>query len=405
VKLIGDLRDLRKLSLLFSLSILANSSSLGDILSKNRIDLIEAQSQKSKIEAKKLENSWINPIRVEYSKNYSTQFSGTTSTGQFVISVNQPIFKMGGILEAIDYARALGRVNELDIELQKQSLITNALEILFNLRRAKLNRDKLKLLIQNDELDIIIQKSNYEAGVSNRTLYDKALLKRNQDKTSLLDLEMSIEKLRADFRLLSDKDPEEIELPTFSMIDRDRYINSNLELQKGKSKIEEQLHNYKMVRTKYLPELSINGRYVDEDKNPLFASANIKSRYYTYGFSVSIPISINSIRDIESSKIDYLNSQIEQDETKKSILNEYLLTKKRVEIIKKKIELSKDDELSYLNIYESSKELELAGDGTSYETQIAKNSANIRALDQKIYAIDMELELLKLYAKVADAYR
>jgi len=396
---------LRKLSLLFSLTILINSSDLGDILSKNRIDLIEAQKEKVKTEAKRLENSWINPIRVEYSKNYSTQFSGTTSTGEFIISVNQPIFKMGGILEAIDYAKALGNVNELDIELQRQKLITNALEILFNLKKANLNREKLKLLIQNDELDILIQKSNYGAGVSDRTLYDKALLKRNQDRTALLDLEMNIEELKANFRLLSDKNPEDIELPIFSMIDRDRYINSNLELQKGKYKIAQQMHNYKMVKTKYLPEFSINGRYVDEDKNPLFMGADIKSRYYTYGFRVSIPISINSLRDIESSKIDYLNSKIEQEETKKSLLNEYLLVKKRVDILKQKIELSREDEISYLNIYRSSKELELAGDGTSYETKIAKNSADIRALDQKIYAIDIELELLKLYAKVANGYR
>jgi len=51
------------------------------------------------------------------------------------------------------------------------------------------------------------------------------------------------------------------------------------------------------------------------------------------------------------------------------------------------------------------REWELAGDGTSYETQIAKNSADIRALEQDIYRIDIELELLKLYSKVADAYR
>lgn len=403
--MIRDLRDLRKLSLLFSLTISVNSSNLEDILSKNRIDLIEAQKEKVKTEAKRLENSWINPIRVEYSKSYSTQFNGTISTGQFVISVNQPIFKMGGILEAIDYAKALGGVNELDIELQRQKLITDALEILFNLKRAQLNREKLKLALKNSELDTLIQKSNYEAGVSDRTLYDKALLKRNQDRTALLDLEMTIEKLRADFRLLSDREPEEIELPQFSMVDRGRYVDSNLELQKGKLKIAQQMHNYKMIKAKYLPEISINGRYVDEDKNPLFAGAKIDSRYYTYGFRVSIPLSVNSMRDIESSKIEYLKSKIELQESRKLILNSYLLAKKRVEIIQKKIELSKEDELSYLNIYESSRELELAGDGTSYETQIAKNSADIRALEQDIYRIDIELELLKLYSKVADAYR
>ncbi len=44
-------------------------------------------------------------------------------------------------------------------------------------------------------------------------------------RTALLDLEMTIEKLRADFRLLSDREPEEIELPQFSMVDRGRYVD------------------------------------------------------------------------------------------------------------------------------------------------------------------------------------
>ncbi len=54
------------------------------------------------------------------------------------------------------------------------------------------------------------------------------------------------------------------------------------------------------------------------------------------------------MRDIESSKIEYLKSKIELQESRKLILNSYLLAKKRVEIIQKKIELSKEDELSYL---------------------------------------------------------
>jgi len=402
--LIKGLRDLRRLSLLFSLTLIVSSSNLEDILSKNRIELLKAQERKSKNESKKLERSWINPVVVEYSRSYSTQFQNTTKMGQFIISINQPIFKMGGILEAVEYAKALGVENLLSVKLQKQQLISNALEILFNLKKALLKREKLKLLIENDNLDILIQKTNYEAGVSNRTLYDRALLKRNQDKSSLLDLEMSIEKLRADFRLLSDKRPEDIKLPSFSMVDESIYIGSNIELKRAESKIEEKRHKYKMTKTKYLPEVSINARYVDEDKNPLFFGADIKSRYYNYGFRVSIPISINSLRDIDSSKIDYLTSQIELQEEKRRVLNEYLLTKKRVEIIKKKIELSREDEISYLSIYNSSKELELAGDATSYETQIAKNSANIRRLDQQIYSIDINLELLKLYTKVLDAY-
>ncbi len=53
--MIGDLRDLRKLSLLFSLTLLVSGSDLEDILSQNRIELIDAQKEKVKIEAKELE--------------------------------------------------------------------------------------------------------------------------------------------------------------------------------------------------------------------------------------------------------------------------------------------------------------------------------------------------------------
>ncbi len=58
---------MKKLYLLFSLTVISNSSNLEDILSDNRSRLIEAESKKSKTEVKKLERSWINPIRAEYS--------------------------------------------------------------------------------------------------------------------------------------------------------------------------------------------------------------------------------------------------------------------------------------------------------------------------------------------------
>jgi outer membrane protein TolC len=309
------LSDLKKLLALFSITLLLHSSDeLVDVLSNNKSRLIEAQKKQTKLQAEKLERSWINPIIVQYSKNYSTQFDKTIDTGQFVISVDQPIFKMGGIWEAVKYAKALGEANSLDIEIKKRELITQALSILYNLKKSKLKLQKLDLLIRNDELDILIQKESYKAGLSNRTLYDRALLKRNQDITSKLELQMQIIKLKNDFSLLSDKNPEDISLPYFTMLDKSRYENSQLEIQRDILKAEAKEHNKYMTWTKYLPELSVTGRYVNEDKNPLFANAKIKKSYYTYGFKVSLPININAYRDIESSQIEYLNAQINLDE-------------------------------------------------------------------------------------------
>jgi len=61
---------------------------------------------------------------------------------------------MGGILEAIDYAKALGGCKmSWDIELQRQKTNYRCLEILFNPKKGlNLNREKLKLALKNSEL-------------------------------------------------------------------------------------------------------------------------------------------------------------------------------------------------------------------------------------------------------------
>ncbi len=376
---------------------------LVDVLSANKEELLKYQKEQNQVQSHKLENSWINPITLQYSKNYSTQFDNTLHTQQFVIAVDQPIFKMGGIWAGIKYAKALGKANSLDIELQKRELISKALIILYNLKKSKLQLAKLNYTIENDNLDIQIQKEQYENGLSNRTLYDKALLKRNADMTSKLELELSIAKLESDFSILSDKDPYSFQLPNFVMLDKERYMSNQLELQRDTMRVEEKKQNKYMTLTKYLPELSITGRYINEDRNPLFANSQIKESYYNYGFKVTLPLSINSFDDIQNAKIEYLNAKIALDEKRKTVANNYKLALKRLEIIDKKIALSQEDASSYASMLATAKDLEKIGDQTTLDTQMVENNVKIRELDQEIYKIDAQLELLGLYINVADA--
>ncbi|SFV69157.1 hypothetical protein MNB_SV-14-263 [hydrothermal vent metagenome] len=390
-------------SLLFSVLLAENE--LSDILSSDKNQLLEYQQEQNHVKNKILEKSWINPIVLQYSKNYSTQFGKTINTGQFVVSVDQPIFKMGGIWSAIKYAKAQGKANALDIELQKRQLISQALTILFNLKKSKYQLKKLEILLQNDALDIQIQQESYEAGLSNRTLYDQALLKRNKDNTSKLELELNIVKLENDFLLLSDRNPYDIVLPNFSMISKTRYLQEQIELKRDRLRVEEKKNNKHMVLTKYLPEISVTGRYINEDLNPLFASPNssIKQQYFNYGFKVTLPLSINSLRDIQSSKIEYLNAQITLNEKKRNIANNFKLITKRLNIIEKKIELSKDDAIHYQSMLATAQDMEELGDKTNFDTEIISNNLKVRELDQEIYKIDAQLELLGLYVNVADA--
>ena len=402
-----DLPVLKKHLILSSLlfSFLSAESELSNILSNDKTQLLEQQKEQRAVQSTQLENSWINPVVLQYSKNYSTQFGDTIDTQQFVVSVDQPIFKMGGIWSAIKYAKALGRANALDIELQKRQLISQALTILYNLKKSKYQLQKLEFMLKNDNLDIQIQKESYEGGLSNRTLYDQALLKRNQDNTSKLELELTITKLENDFSLLSDSNPYSIVLPNFGMMDKERYLQEQLEVKRDALRVEEKRHNKYMTLTKYMPELSVTGRYINEDLNPLFAQSGsgLKREYYNYGFKVTLPLSINSFHDVQNAKIDYLNAKITLDEKKKAIANNYKLAQKRLEIIDQKIALSKEDAKHYTSMLTTATDLEAVGDRTNLDTQIVSNTLKVRELDQEIYKVDAQLELLGLYVNVADA--
>ena len=398
-----DLDVLKKLLLLSSLPIFLLAGELSDVLSADKSKLLEYKRKQNSEQSNQLEKSWINPIRIQYSKNYSSQYPSTIGLDQFVISVDQPIFKMGGIWSAMKYAVALGKANALEIEIQKQGLITQAYTLLYSLKKAQLQEQKLGFMIQNDELEITIQKESYDAGLSNRTLYDQALLKRNKDITANLETQMSMVKLQNEFSLLSDENAEAFELPQFTLIKQADYEAGQLELQRDRFRIEEKRYNYRMIWTKYLPELSITARYVDEDLNPMFAGGNLNRQYYTYGFKVSMPISINTKSDIDSSKIVYMESKINFDEQKKKVVNSYRLVVKKLEIIDKKIALSKEDATHYESMLMTTQELEAIGDKTSYDTQIIANTLKVRELDQGIYTIDAQLELLELYSKVSGA--
>ena len=74
------LNVLKKLFLLCSLAIssVIHADELGDILSDNKEMLFDYQFQSNELESDILSKSWLNPVRLQYRKNYSTQFRDQT---------------------------------------------------------------------------------------------------------------------------------------------------------------------------------------------------------------------------------------------------------------------------------------------------------------------------------------
>jgi outer membrane protein TolC len=393
---------IRKIIFLSSLSLgLLHADELPDILSDNNKKIIEYQKKRNELESDKLKTSWISPVTLSYNKTYSEQYkTGRVDTGSFSIGIDQPIFKSGGIYFAVKYSDAVRNLNGVNIDIAHKEMLVNALSLLYNIKKLKLQKAKLALLVKNDQIDIRQKRDSYNNGLIDSSFLDQAILKKNSDETQLLELELSIAKLQNDFALLSDKNPDKLKLPKLKLIKAKRYKGKNLELVKKRFEAREKRYSSKMTWTKYLPTISVQARYTDGDLNPMFANAPLKEAYKTYGFTVSMPISISSAKDVESAKVAYMEAQTRLFEKRKEIDNEYKLAVKNLEILGKKINLARKDQRLYSRLYRLTKNLEKAGEKTKWDTQLMYNSLRIKKYDQRIYAIDRELQLLSLYAKV-----
>lgn len=372
------------------------------ILSTNKSMIFDYQMQTNELESDKLSKSWINPVNIRYSKNYTTQYgSDAVSSTNFTVSIDQPIFRSGGIYYAIKYSQALREGNREEIKLQKRIMITDAVTILFNIHKNKLQQRKLKYQIKNDKIDIIQKRESYNAGLLDSSFLDQALLKKSQDETSLLELEMALLTLKQQFSLLSDHEPNELSLPTLKLVSKAQYKAANLELKRDRQRALEQDYNQKVTWAKYLPTVSLQGSYYDsENANPFFSS--FERNYYTYGVSVSMPLDINTFDDIEASKVAKLQAAVEAIEREKSVNEEYDWIFNNLSILDKKITLAKKDVKVYHNLYKLTKDLADAGEKTKYDAQVMQNTLQIRKLDGQIYRMDKQIELLKLYSRMAN---
>lgn len=396
-----DLNVLKKLLLLCSVlgcTHLAAQNDLQNYLSREKNLIFDYQELKNQLEMDKLHDSWISPIMLSYQENWTTQpLSGTQSSSAFSIGIDQPIFKSGGIYYAIKYSEILRNANAHAIAIQKRQLIGQAIDILYSIKKLKLQYQKLRIMVRNDKIDIRRKQENYDAGVLDSSFLDQAILKRNQDEAQMLDIELNLATLRNGFKKLSRKNPDGLRVPHLRMISLKNYKRNNMDLTLKQLRALEQEYSSKITWAKYLPSVSVNARYTNTNMH----TPGLDDDYSTYGFKISMPLNINSMTDIESSRVSYLQSVTELQDSRRAAGLEYSIVRKSLSIIDRKIALAKKDEALYRRLYKRTKDLVKAGEKTQQDVETMHNSLEIKKLDRKIYAIDKQQQLLNLYIKVS----
>jgi len=400
------LKLLTLLCLTYNFAAFANEkeSDLDAYLSDNKKLEFNFDYSKNDAEASKLHDSWIAPIKINYNYSRSKPYENEQYSESAAIKMTQPIFKSGGIYYGIKYANASKVYNDLNIDVAKRKMIKDTISLLMQIQQAGFKVEKQKLQIKNSDINLLQKKEQYLNGQLDSGFLNDAIIQRNIVKQSLYDLQTAKEKLITQFKTISDLDYRTLTVPHLEYITNDKFIENNIVLNKSKAEVEQNKYYKHVTIAKYLPTLNFTAGYNWTKTagqgfvtNGAFIDTSSELNYYDYGLSATWSLDINTFRDIESTKIDYLKSQVVAKDKERELNSLFEQVMHNIENFDKKIALSQENKELYATLLEDTKVLYKAGYKTEYDVDNLSNSLEIQIIDSKIFDIDKQIELLSLY--------
>jgi len=380
------------------LSAAEKNEKLEEYISQNKKEQFSYDYQKNEAESSKLRDSWIAPLNLQYSYTVSNPYSAEQTSQNAAIKLDQPIFQSGGIYYAIKFAEVSHLYANYSVDAAKRNLVKDAISLLMQIKQLKLKIDKQNLQIKNAEINLELKKEQYLSGQLDSGFLDNAIIERNSVIQALYDIETTKERLISKFQAISDSSYESAQIPHLEVLDKESFLEYNILLNISKSDREKYRYTKNMTIAKYLPKVSITGGYNwSKSEKQLFSASDGERDYYNYGVKASMPLSINTFRDVESAKIDFLKSKLVIEDKKRELNALFEQVMQNIDNFDKKRVLSIENRDLYEKLLVDTKNLFTAGYKTKYDVDLLENSVEIQKLDVMIFDIDRQLELLTLY--------
>ncbi|MCK9454115.1 TolC family protein [Sulfurimonas sp.] len=383
-------------------SLLFSDEELRDFISENKKAQFKYDYEKNEADSSKLRDSWIAPLNLNYSYSKSNPYTEQQTTENASIRMDQPIFQSGGIYYGIKFAEASRIYSDYSIDVAKRKLIKDAVSLLMQIKQIGLKIDKQSLVIENSEINLAQKKEDYLNGQLDSGFLDNAIIERNIAIQALYDLQTSKERLISKFNAISDLNYEEAFIPKLKYLTQDEFLEKNMLLYMSESEIVKNRYAKDVIVAKYLPKVNLVAGYNWDKSDTQFQFGSDEKDYYNFGLKATLPIDINTFRDIESSKVDYLKSQLILEDKKRELIAIFEQVSQNIENFEKKKQLSVQNRDIYERLLADTIDLYEAGYKTKYDAELLQNSVLIQKSDVEIYEIDKQLELLTLYETYRD---
>ena len=390
--------------LLLSSSLFAQSDVLDMYISKNKKQQFTYDYEKNEAESSKLRDSWIAPLRLNYSYGVSNPYEVEQKNQSAAIKMDQPIFQSGGIYYGIKFANASKKYSDYSVDVAKRKMIKDAIYFLMQIKQSNLREQKQKLVIKNSEINLELKKEQYLSGQLDSGFLDNAVIERNLVIQSLYDIQTARERLISSFNALSELDHASATIPHLEILNEEEFLKYNIALKVAESQIQKDKYNKNVTIAKYLPRVSLTAGYNwTKSENQKFSAGGTiidgsnELSYYDYGIKATMPLDINTLRDIESAKVDFLKSEVVKKDKIVQLKSMFEQVMQNITNLDRKKLLSVENRDIYAKLLKDTKELYQAGYKTDYDVSILKNSVSISEINAEIFEYDKQLELLTLY--------
>ncbi|MBD3808936.1 MAG: TolC family protein [Sulfuricurvum sp.] len=399
---------LKKRWLLCSLVLAYPLSGSDFLLSTLKEEQFELDYHRTQLQSDILRDSWLQPLLLRYSYGKSDQYDGDGTTQNASVSIDQPIFRSGGIYYGIKFAEASRRYGNLSIDAARQKLIKEAVSLLMQIRQSDLRVAKQELLISNAGLNLELKTESYLHGELDSGFLDNAIIEKNSLTQVLYDLQTLKAKQISAYESISDAPYATTPIPKLKLIEQTAFESEAIDLHLTQSDREKSRWNANMIRAKYLPAISVNAAYnwnrLDDAKFAGMPGAiSVENRYTTYGLSATMPIDFNEFREMESARIETLKSTLRIADKKRELKALYQQVSHNLSNSEKKRALAEENQKLYAKLLADTEELYKAGYKTEYDVKMLSNSHKIQQIEKEIIDLDIQLELLNLYEKVNSA--
>lgn len=369
------------------------------LLSEEKQTVLRLQKEVYEAENEKLRTNWIAPLNLSgsYSFDKSAQGDYRSTTENVSASINQDIFRSGGILYQIAYADAKKEREILSRLKEIANLNEQLFTALLSYRKTLYQKEQSLQKLKNYEIEIFIKRQLFEAGKADITELNNALMNKSSELKNLVSLEYAMAEQRYEIAKISNIDPASFEPPRFELIDEESYVDGQFDLRYTHANTQTLRYSYDVTTTDYLPSVALNAALGYQNYDPINRTGDYEGRYYSTGVSITLPLTYNASASIQEAKATYLKEAAAAADKQREIRAEYAQSIEKIKSYRSAIAITSQNLFLYEDLIKAIRSGVDAGTKTGYDLQTLQNSKTIEEYDLKINEINIQIELAKLH--------